>query len=62
MTNPNIIENKYLKVLVVTLRARQLRQNAQPRIQMPGVRATRNALEEVDKGLIGFEFIPTIAP
>jgi len=52
-----IIDNKYRKVLVASQRAKQIQKGARPLIQMPGVRATRIALEEVERGLIGFEFI-----
>ncbi|MGH9845728.1 MAG: DNA-directed RNA polymerase subunit omega [Blastocatellia bacterium] len=52
----SIIENKYRKVLVVTLRAKQIKKGAHPLVQVPGMRATRVALEEVDRGLIAFEF------
>jgi len=55
-----VVENKYLKVLVVTQRAKQIRNNARPLVEMPNARATRVALEEVEQGLIAFEFIPTI--
>ncbi len=53
-----IIENKYRKVLVATLRAKQIQKGALPLVQIPGMRATRIALEEVERGLIAFEFIP----
>ena len=54
------IENKYLKVRVVTQRAEQIRRNARPLVELPKARAIRVALEEVDQGLIEFEFIPTV--
>ncbi len=52
-----IIENKYRKVLVASLRAKQIQKGAVPLVQIPGMRATRLALEEVERGLIAFEFI-----
>ena len=60
LNEPITIENKYLKVLVVTQRAKQIRNNARPLVELPNARATRVALEEVDQGLIAFEFIPTL--
>ena len=60
MREITVVENKYLKVLVVTQRAKQIRNNARPLVEMPNARATRVALEEVEQGLIAFEFIPTI--
>jgi DNA-directed RNA polymerase subunit omega len=53
----NIVENKYRKVLVAAQRARQIQKGARPLVQVPGMRATRIAIEEVELGLISFEFI-----
>ena len=60
--NATIIDNKYLKVLVATHRAKQIRKGARPLVQIPNARATRIALEEVEQGLIGFEFIHNDLP
>jgi DNA-directed RNA polymerase omega subunit len=48
-------ESKYCKVLVAAQRAKQLHHGASPRVRMPGVKQTRVALEEVERGLIYFE-------
>ena len=53
-----IVENKFLKVLIITQRAKQIHKGAHPLVQDSGRRATRIALEEVERGLISFEFIP----
>ena len=50
--------NKFLKVIIATKRAKQLLKGARALVQSSSTRATRIALEEVDQGLIGFEFIP----
>jgi DNA-directed RNA polymerase omega subunit len=50
--------NNFLKVVIATKRAKQLRKGARPLVKSSSTRATRIALEEVDQGLIGFEFIP----
>lgn len=50
-----IIENKYCKVLAIAQRARQLKNGARPLVCLPGARATRVALEEVERGLISFD-------
>jgi DNA-directed RNA polymerase omega subunit len=50
--------NKFLKVLIATQRAKQIRKGARPLVQSSSTRATRIALEEVEQGLIGFDFIP----
>jgi DNA-directed RNA polymerase omega subunit len=54
----DISNNKFLKVLIATQRAKQIRKGARPLVQSSSTRATRIALEEVEQGLIGFEFIP----
>jgi DNA-directed RNA polymerase omega subunit len=50
--------NNFLKVVIATKRAKQLRKGARPLVKSSSTRATRIALEEVGQGLIGFEFIP----
>jgi DNA-directed RNA polymerase subunit K/omega len=53
----DISNNKFLKVLITAQRAKQIHKGAHPLIQNSGRRATRIALEEVERGLIEFEFI-----
>jgi len=53
----DISDNKFLKVLIATQRAKQIRKGARPLVQSSSTRATRIALEEVEQGLIDFEFI-----
>jgi DNA-directed RNA polymerase omega subunit len=50
--------NKFLKVVIATKRAKQLLKGARALVQSSSTRATRIALEEVEQGLISFEFIP----
>ena len=54
---PNIIENKYRKVLVAAQRARQIEKGARPLVQVANMKATHIALQEVEGGLISFDFI-----
>ena len=56
MIKANLIENKYHKVLIAAQRAKQIQKGARPLVQIPGMRATRIALEELERGLISFEF------
>ena len=51
-------DNRFLKVLVTAQRARQIHKGARPLVQNSNTRATRIALEEAERGLISFEFIP----
>jgi DNA-directed RNA polymerase subunit omega len=50
-------DNRFLKVLIAAQRAKQIHKGARPLIQNPNTRATRIALEEVERGLISFDFI-----
>jgi DNA-directed RNA polymerase omega subunit len=54
----NIVDSKYRKVLVAAQRAHQLQRGARPRLDMPGAKPIRIAIEEVECGLIGFELTP----
>ena len=54
--NNVISDNRFLKVLIAAQRARQIHKGARPLIRISNTRATRIALEEVERGLINFEF------
>jgi len=43
--------------LIAAQRAKQIHRGARPLVQKSNARATRIALEEVERGLISFEFI-----
>jgi DNA-directed RNA polymerase subunit omega len=54
----NVIgDNRFLSVLIAAQRARQIHKGARPLVQTSNTRATRIALEEVERGLISFEFV-----
>jgi DNA-directed RNA polymerase subunit omega len=55
--NNDIGDNRFLKVLIAAQRAKQLHKGARPLIQNSNTRATRIAIEEVERGLISFDFI-----
>jgi DNA-directed RNA polymerase omega subunit len=59
--NKIIGNNKFLKVLIAAQRAKQLHKGARPLIQNSNTRATRIALEEVERGLINFEHKPQVS-
>ena len=50
--------NNFLKVIIAAKRAKRLRKGVRTLVQSSSTGATRIALEEVEQGLIGFEFIP----
>jgi len=55
----NVIgDNRFLKVLIAAQRAKQIHKGARPLVQNSNTRATRIALEEVERGLINFEHLP----
>ena len=53
-----ISDNRFLKVLITAQRAKQINKGARPLVQNSNMRATRIALEEVERGLISFDFMP----
>ena len=53
---PVIVQNLYIKVLMATQRAKQLEKGARPRVAAGDKKYTRIAIEEVELGLIGYEF------
>jgi len=52
------IDSKYRKILIAAKRSKQIQKGARPRINLPGAKPTRVALEEVERGLVGFELMP----
>ena len=57
----NVIgDNRFLKVLIAAQRAKQIHRGARPHVQNSNKRATRIALEEVERGLISFEHLPQV--
>jgi DNA-directed RNA polymerase omega subunit len=58
--NNVISDNRFLKVLITAQRAKQIHRGARPLVQNSNTRATRIALEEVERGLISFEFMPQV--
>src|SRR5262249_84062 len=58
----NVIgDNRFLKVLITAQRAKQIHRGARPLVHNLNTRATRVALEEVERGLISFEYIPQVS-
>jgi DNA-directed RNA polymerase subunit omega len=50
-------DNRFLKVLIAAQRAKQIHKGARPLVQKSNTRVTRIALEEIERGLIRFEFV-----
>ncbi len=51
------IDSKYRKILIAAKRSKQIQKGAQPRVHLANSKATRVALEEVERGLINFEIV-----
>jgi len=51
------IDSKYRKILIAAKRSKQIQKGAQPRVNLVNSKATRVALEEVERGLINFEIL-----
>ena len=54
-------DNRFLKVLITAQRAKQIHRGARPLVHNSNTRATRIALEEVERGLISFEYMPQVS-
>ncbi|MEK6320387.1 MAG: DNA-directed RNA polymerase subunit omega [Acidobacteriota bacterium] len=54
------IDSKYRLVLLAAKRSKQLQRGAKPRIYAAAKKTTRVALEEVQRGLVGYQ--PLIKP
>ena len=59
--NNDIGDNRFLRVLIAAQRAKQLHKGARPLVQNSNTRATRIALEEVERGLINFEHMSQVS-
>lgn len=51
------IDSKYRLVLLAARRSKQIQKGARPRIQSGARKATRVALEEVERGLVRYKTI-----
>lgn len=58
--NMTPIDSKYRKILIAAKRSKQIQKGARPRVQLPEAKPTRVALEEVSRGLVGFELIEPV--
>ena len=55
------IDSKYRKILIAAKRSKQIQKGAMARVKMTNsIKPTRVALEEVERGLIGFEITETV--
>lgn len=53
------IDSKYRKILIAAKRSKQIQKGARPRVTL-NAKPTRVALEEIDRGLVGFEITATL--
>jgi DNA-directed RNA polymerase subunit omega len=56
------IDSKYRLVLLAARRSKQIQKGARPRIQSGARKATRVALEEVERGLVRYKTIEKETP
>ena len=57
-TKSQSIDSKYRKILIAAKRSKQIQKGARPRVNLTNSKPTRIALEEVERGLVNFEFTP----
>ncbi len=59
---PEKIDSKFRSVLLASHRAEQIMRGALPKVEKPGAKLTRIAMEEVLTDKIGWEYGPEEAP
>ena len=57
LTENNVIDSKYRMILMAARRARQLQGGAKPLVHTTSRKTTRVALEEVNAGVVRFEYL-----
>ena len=57
LTENNVIDSKYRMILMAARRARQLQGGAKPMVHTTARKTTRVALEELDAGMVKFEYM-----
>ena len=57
LTENNVIDSKYRMILMAAKRARQLQGGAKPLVHTTSRKTTRIALEELNAGVIRFEYL-----
>jgi len=49
------LDSKYRKILIASMRSKQIQKGARPRVNLPNAKPTRIALAEVERGLVQFD-------
>jgi DNA-directed RNA polymerase subunit omega len=55
---PEGIGSKYRFIIIAAERAKQLQNNARPKLKTKATKPAQIAMREVEEGLVGFEVIP----
>jgi DNA-directed RNA polymerase subunit omega len=55
---PEGVGSKYRFIIIAAERAKQLQNNARPKIKTKSTKPSYIAMREVEQGLIGFEIVP----
>ncbi len=56
---PENVDSKYRFIIIAAERAKQLQNNARPKLKTKSAKPAFIAMREVEEGLIGFEILPT---
>ncbi len=59
---PENIGSKYRFIIIAAERAKQLQNNAKPKVKIKSTKPSFIAMREVEQGLINFEILPQEAP
>ena len=59
---PESIGSKYRFIIIAAERAKQLQNNAKPKIKTKSTKPAFIAMKELEQDLIAFEMLPTVEP
>jgi DNA-directed RNA polymerase subunit omega len=59
---PESIGSKYRFIILAAERAKQLQNNAKPKIKTRSTKPAHIAMKELEQDLIAFEMLPTVEP
>jgi DNA-directed RNA polymerase subunit omega len=59
---PESIGSKYRFIIVAAERAKQLQNNAKPKLKIRSTKPAYIAMKEIEQGLVSFELLPPVEP
>jgi DNA-directed RNA polymerase subunit omega len=59
---PESIGSKYRFIIIAAERAKQLQNNAKPKLKIRSTKPAFIAMKEIEQGLVSFEILPPVEP